>query len=308
MPNYLKRNDNQMLYKRYIASEQAQKKSANTIKAYDKALRRFNAYLDENKIDEITPLAVTDFKAELNEQGMSTNTINDYLGTLWRYFHWLNRMRVIKKDAMPISEEDIPKREFKKQSIPTKEEILKLIYYQPKLWKTKQPIKNHAIVTLMCLTGLRSDELRSLTLADCNFDDRYILVRNGKGGKERTVPFPIKAKEAVTEYLNTGLRPSELSDDDYLFGTLVDNRWNKMDSSTLYRMIQRYARRVIGKEIHPHTLRHCSASLWDYADVPMRDVQKALGHASITTTERVYMHILDDHKSAMTINSALDNL
>ena len=66
--------------------------------------------------------------------------------------------------------------------------------------------------------------------------------------------------------------------------------------------------KAINKDVHPHTLRACAASLWDDADVSMRDVQKALGHASISTTERIYIHILDDTKSAVTINEALDKL
>ena len=64
-----------------VTIDTGNEKSANTIKAYDKALRRFNAFLDENEIDEITPLAVADFKAELNEQGMSTNTDTDTIDT-----------------------------------------------------------------------------------------------------------------------------------------------------------------------------------------------------------------------------------
>ena len=55
-------------------------------------------------------------------------------------------------------------------------------------------------------------------------------------------------------------------------------------------------------------MRACAASLWDDADVSMRDVQKALGHSNISTTERIYVHILDDRKSANTINDALDKL
>lgn len=318
MPEFLSVEAYDGLSLRWIATEKAMKQSAHTIKAYDLAWRKLGEFLSKSNETEITPLVLNEWKVDLLNSGLANNTVNLYMGSISRFLSWCVRMKVIAEN--PMDEVEIPKYTMEKQTIPTKSEILKLINHRPYILSSKKPIRNHAIVGLICLTGLRSDELRSLRLGDCDFEKEFILVRNGKGGKERKVPFPKKARELIREYLRSGLRPDWCTDEDYLFGSgnaddgqegLEPNEtkvkeWHKMDASVLGRIVKSYGKRVIGKNIHPHTLRHCAASLWDDADVSMRDVQKALGHSSITTTERVYMHILDDTKATSVINDALD--
>ena len=325
IPQYLTRQEYAELSEKWISTERAKKKSVHTVKTYDLGRRKLNQYLEQNEIKEVTPLILTDWRTELFIGGLSNNTIEQYMGCVKRFYEWAKRLKVVSE--IPVSSEDIPKHEFKKQSIPTKEEIKKLIDSEPH-GASLYTIRNHTIIAFLCLTGLRSDELRSLTLSDLNFENGYVHVRNGKGRKERKAPFPTKAKELVREYLASGFRPSWCSDDDWLFGTAEHEgyqrkettktncmtaekhgaEWHKMTPTNLGAMVKRYVKKAIGKDVHPHTLRACAASLWDDANVSMRDVQKALGHSNISTTERIYVHILDDRKSANTINDALDRI
>lgn len=323
---WLSPQDFSELSAKWIASEKAQKKSEHTIKAYDLAIRKLTEYLESNEITEISPLVITDWRTEMFEDGLSGNTVEQYMGAIKRFYEWAKRLKVV--DEIPLSSEDIPKHEFKKQSIPTKAEIKKLIDKKPYTLQSLYPLRNYTIVAFLCLTGLRSDEMRSLKVSDLNFDKGYVLVRNGKGGKERKAPFPQKAQKVVREYLGSGFRPSWCNDEDWLFGIgehegfrradktetncmtaeQKESEWHKMTPTNLGTMVKRYVKKMIGKDVHPHTLRACAASLWDDADVSMRDVQKALGHSNISTTERIYVHILDDRKSANTINEALEKV
>lgn len=307
VPNAMKTEDYLKLYPRYIASERSQRKSQATVRSYEQTLRHFAEWLDENDVESVEPLVAQDWVNSLYDRGLSMNSVSLYFGTVERFFGWAVKMKLVKESPMP---KERPEFKIKDKTIPTKDEIKKLLDTKPYTLRSKLPIRNYTIVTTILLTGLRSDELRELRLNDLNFEKGYILVRNGKGGKSRKVPFPKRCQQNIREYLASGVRPEGLDDEDYLFGTRHEEgeTWHKLDGTTLGRMVHRYGMKVIGKDIHPHLLRHCAASIWDDHDVPMRDVQKALGHSSIATTERIYVHILNDEKTASTVNDALADI
>ena len=311
-------------YPRYLASERSRKKSEHTVRAYELGLRKFRDYLNETNPDEITPLAVQEWTDSMMNADISSNSAGQYWDDVSRFFKWAKKMKLVSESPMP--EDGRPDHKFQKKEIPSKDEILRLIDPKniPPSIKGKLPLRNHTIVRTIVLTGLRSDELRELRLSDLDFENGCITVRNGKGGKERKAPFPKQAQETIRKYLSAKIRPDWAADEDYLFGThqhegraesneeeeepAREEQWHKFDAATLGRLVHRYGKRVIGKEIHPHLLRHCAASLWDDADINIRDVQKALGHANLSTTEKVYLHILDKTKAAKSIAETMSLL
>lgn len=309
------------LYPKYLASERAQKKSEHTVRAYDLGLRKFRDYLNETNPDEITPLTVQEWTDSLM-MIVSQNSANQYYGAVERFFTWAKRMKLVSESPMPESSR--PSLIFKKKEIPTQDEIKRLLDPAniPRSIKGKLPRRNYAIVATIILTGLRSDELRELRPADLHWDESFITVRSGKGSKERNVPFMPAAQTVLRNYLDSGIRPAWATDEDLLFGTHQHegkmesdeeadepegndpNRadlWHKFHASTLDRLVKRYGKRVIGRDIYPHLLRHCATSLWADGGADIRDIQQALGHANLRTTENVYMHILDKAKAAKNI-------
>lgn len=307
------------LYPRYLASERAQKKSAHTVRSYDLGLRKFRDYLNETNPDEITPLTVQEWSDSLMNT-VSQNSANQYYGAVERFFAWAKRMKLVSES--PIPEKGRPTFVFKKKEIPSEDEIKRLLDPAniPKSIKGKLPTRNYAIVATIILTGLRSDELRELRPADLHWDENTITVRNGKGSKERNVPFMPAAQAVLKNYLASSFRPEWATDEDYLFGTHQhegkmesdedepegnetdrNELWHKFHGSTLDRLVKRYGKRVIGRDIYPHLLRHCATSLWADGGADIRDVQLALGHSSLRTTEKVYTHILNQDKAAKNI-------
>lgn len=299
----------------YITALPSMNKSKQTVAGYGLAIRKFSDFLDEQTIDEITPSVFIAFQSALTGTGIKANTINHYLTCLHSFFEYCKEMRLLNEN--PINTKYFPKSQPIEYSVLSHDEIMKILNDKPKK-ANKIYCRNYAIMVLLIQSGLRNSELRNLTLADLDFDKGTITVKHGKGDKRRIVAFPSLARQTIQEYLESGVRPSNLTANDYLFGTTCGEKgnwnrtadWQQFSIVNINTLVKRYVSRIVGRNanIHCHSMRHCAASLWDEMGVSLRDVQLALGHASLSTTERVYTHVLNRQKSAESINLAFEAL
>ena len=308
----------QTAYNQYLNSLPSMKKSINTVKAYSLALRKFEDYLNGvEHTGDISPIDVVNFRTALANTGIKSNTIKQYLIGLHSFFESAIRMKLTEEN--PVQMEEIPKSE------PIEYDLLNMDEIKTAIANTKPPkgmtrelfVRNRAIVILFLQAGLRNSELRSLTPADLDFEKCTITVKHGKGDKKRMIAFPATARETIKEYLTSGVRPKHLTDKDWLFGSDCDKNghptygkeWHRLSSYALLLMIRRYIGGCTGKQngVKVHALRHAFASVVAEIGVPIRTVQLALGHQSVSTTERVYAKILNRTAVAESINTALDN-
>jgi site-specific recombinase XerD len=144
--------------------------------------------------------------------------------------------------------------------------------------------------------GLRLSEVINLTWDDINLMSGKVMVRQGKGAKDRTlwtsnkvINLLINWKERQYNSLGKSVKP--------VFSTLSKNSktiGKKLLQRYIQEMVSRYARKAkIHKNITPHTLRHSFATDLYKETKDIRLVQKALGHADISTT-MIYTHIVDE--------------
>ncbi len=140
-------------------------------------------------------------------------------------------------------------------------------------------LRNRAVLELLYGTGLRRSELARLEVDDVDFEGEVVMVRQGKGRRDRVVPLGHKAQGAVLQYLRHE-RPRCAGP---LF-LLVDG--TAITAKAVEGIVADAAARAgLGKRASPHRLRHSYAThlLKNGASLPA--IKALLGHASLSSTQ-----------------------
>ena len=154
------------------------------------------------------------------------------------------------------------------------------------------PTPDGQLFALLFGTGIRKAEARRLTRGDIDLDRRRLIVREGKGGKDRIVALTPSAIHAVADLdLLEGLGL-----DDHLWyshpggGKVMSRRW-QIGDTTYSRWYDRCIQAARVPYLSPHTTRHTYHELMRRAGLSLEERQVLMGHASIRTTADLYGHI-----------------
>ncbi len=139
----------------------------------------------------------------------------------------------------------------------------------------QQNQRDYLILKILWTTGLRGSELTGLKKKDLEFNEKRIMVRNGKGGKDRVVPIPQEIKNLLKMWTNN------LNKDDPVFD---------ISSRTLRNIVYKYAGKC-GFTSKPHKWRHSFAVHCLKNGMDLRTLQKILGHSSLSTTQ-IYLDVV----------------
>jgi integron integrase len=195
----------------------------------------------------------------------------------------------------------------------------------------------HLVVTLLYGAGLRLQECLELRIKDLDFDREQIVVRQGKGQKDRVTVLPTTVKEGLRSHLDW-VRRLHATDCANGHGRVVlpfavarkspsaatDWRWQfvfpaaricrdprfgppsryHLHESGVQKAVAEAARAAgIAKRVGPHTLRHCFATHLLESGSDIRTVQELLGHRDVRTT-MTYLHVMQ--KGALGVKSPAD--
>lgn len=274
-------------------------RSLRTIESYGRALNAFFTWGKLHTPADITAEKVREYRLYLNRKengrgGTLKKNTQAYQAIVLRTF-----LKYLAKQDVPVlaaEKIEIGKTPDRQVDFLEFAEVERLM--EAAVGTTLKDLRDKAILELLFSSGLRVSELTGLDRHHLNLDKEEFSVR-GKGSKLRIVFISPAAKTALKMYLD------KRSDTDpalfIAYGKvgLVSVKNAKRESKRLtQRSIQRltkyYAKKAgIGKDVHPHTLRHSFATdlLVNGADI--RSVQSMLGHASITTTQ-IYTHITNE--------------
>lgn len=145
------------------------------------------------------------------------------------------------------------------------------------------------IVRTLAYSGLRISECINLTLDDVNFSKKVIRVRNGKGGKNRTIPLSEELAVDLKVYVDNQ-RPNVDGNQFFALkktGTISDQYINRA-------LKQATTKLGWDKHVTCHTLRHSFASLLVKNEINIPSIAKLLGHADFRTVTSVYVHVDND--------------
>lgn len=281
----------------YLRNIQSTGASERTVSSYAAIANSFYAFLVESglSVSEPTFTTIQAYRDSLLGRGLSLTTARYHLVVLRSFFAYASSPELGADrfyETNPVSLYLIPslrKQEKRPYDILlTDEQVCKLWRNSP--IRTTHPEnwpRNYAIVILLLTTELRNAELRALTPADIDLENRVLRVEHGKGDKFRTVDIPEITVTALRQYMESGLRPADVPDTAPLFGTLRSGVWKPGTKQWLSELVERHVRSVTGvADIRSHDLRHVGSRLDLNAGMPENELQSKLGHSSPLTTQR----------------------
>jgi integrase/recombinase XerD len=182
---------------------------------------------------------------------------------------------------LPRLEKRLPKHVLSRSEIET-------ILTQPDVTEP-MGIRDRALLEVLYSTGMRRSELAHLQLYDLDNERGTIMVRQGKGKKDRMIPIGNRAILWIEKYTEI-VRPQlvGLSDDGTLFLT---NLSESFSPNRLTQLVRGYVQKAeLGKSGSCHLFRHACATLMLENGADVRFIQAMLGHANLQTTE-LYTHV-----------------
>jgi integrase/recombinase XerC len=145
--------------------------------------------------------------------------------------------------------------------------------------------RDHAIMELLYGTGIRLGECVRLDVTDLDLTQEQLLVRNGKGKKDRVVPIPLRAVRALDVYLRDTRQ--ELVKDRRVLALFTGWQGKRLRPISLQAMLKRRAKAArLSVPLSPHVLRHTCATHLLKGGADVRHVQELLGHAHLDSTAR----------------------
>ncbi len=282
------------LVEAYLTDSLATGRSRGTVAYRRVYLGQLLAWLQARGIREarqVTPRVLDQYLAHLKgrETGynraepspLSVKTLAAEASVLRSLFGWLARRRVLlfnPAEDLKLGDRSTPL----PKAVLTETEMLALLDAPG---KDALGLRDRAILETLYSTGLRRAELCGLDRYDLDFPGEVVLVRQGKGGRDRIVPIGSYALAALRRYLNEA-RPALVgrSKEPALFLAAITRR--RLGVKTLNLIVRKCAEAAgIGKRVTPHVLRHTCATHLLQGGADVRHVQLILGHASIATTQ-----------------------
>jgi integrase/recombinase XerD len=151
-------------------------------------------------------------------------------------------------------------------------------------------LRMRAMLELFYSSGLRRQEVLNLELSDIDRPRRVILVRLGKGKKDRYVPVGERALFWLDKYLAEA-RPQLCRDDPQQRLVFVSTTGHALHANCISSQVRRLMNRAgITKGGSCHLFRHTAASLMLDRGADIRHLQAILGHDSLSTTQ-IYTHV-----------------
>jgi len=259
--------------------------SPRTIASYLSAINHFSEWLITKKVTKVTDEKVEKYLHYLKQtKKRSISSMKQTIASLKFIYS-----DVLKKD-IPSSLIIQFRKEEKIPVVLSEEEVTRLL-------NSVNNLKHSAILMTIYSSGIRLNELLSLQVKDIDFDRNIIIVKMGKGKKDRQSVLSQSLKSVLINYLGKD-QPSK-----YAFEGQSGGRYSASSVQSIMKKAVKNA--GVKKHATVHTLRHSFATHLLENGTDIRFIQELLGHKRLETTQ-IYTHI--SKVSFDRIKSPLDRL
>ena len=269
--------------------------SDKTVLAYRSDLNDFQAFLQDNELDETIILKYVQMLSK--ERRLKDNTICRKLITLKMFFSFLYEQGYTEVNYYQNHHFRYKKERRLPKTLAVKETSKLLTYLTScaekettefEKWKS---IRNLALIDVLISTGIRIAEASNISLGDIIHSERTILI-HGKGRKQRLIY--ISCNETwnnLTRWLK--VRKSRPTKTDKVFVNHFGEQLSIHGIEYIYNSTKTAC--GINEKSTPHYLRHTFATNLLVNGADLRSVQEILGHSSVATTE-IYTEVTTKRK------------
>lgn len=262
--------------------------SANTVSAYRNDLKQFLQYLqDTHNLEswgQVQPDHLTSHMLHLRQKEYASSTVARRNAAVKSFFAFLVNEGELRADptttlSSPRVDKYVPK--------PMTEHEIQSLLRVPLEDDSHEAVRDFAMLNVLYSTGMRVSELVSLDLDDIDLEAGTVCC-TGKQNRRRSIEVSPEAVMATLKYLEAA-RPS-LAREDEQEALFLNHRGSRLTRQGFWLILKGYARRAGVTSITPHTLRHSFATHQISRGRELEDVQRILGHVSISTTQ-VYQRL-----------------
>ena len=263
--------------------------SKNSLSAYRRDLTLFANWLEldsecTKSIYQVVEADLTAYMASKRDDKAST--ANRRLTVFKRFYRYALRQHLVEQD--PCLKLRAAKQAQRFPKVLSEEQITTLLNTPDTA--EALGLRDRTMLELMYASGLRVSEIVSLKTVALGLNEGVVRVVNGKGGKERLVPFGAEAGDWLRRYLQearTVLLEGKTCQEVFV----GRHTGSGLTRQAFWSIIKRYAQFAdIKVPLSPHTLRHAFATHLLNHGADLRVVQLLLGHADISTTQ-IYTHV-----------------
>lgn len=258
--------------------------AANTKRAYESDLDHFLRFASARPEKVVDHKTIRAYIQSIYRQVKKTS-LSRKVSSIKAFFRFLKRKGHISENpSLIIKNPRIEKHLPKFYSV---DEMFHFLDSLPDA--TWLDLRNLAVFELIYSTGMRASEALGLNLDDVHLDGLWALVR-GKGGKERVLPFGVKARDAVVRYLSAADQGG-WSGKSALF---VNAQGDRLSYRGLLKVMKKHQIQAgLLKNLALHGIRHSFATHMLNGGADLRSIQELLGHSKLSTTQR-YTHVSID--------------
>jgi integrase/recombinase XerC len=259
--------------------------SYNTKRAYKGDIEDFIAFVENSTYEVVDHHAIRAYIVNVYKD-LKKSSLSRKVSSIKVFFRFMKKKGHIEENTALVIRN--PKVEKHLPKFYTIDEMFHFLDYLPKEgWLN---LRNRAIFELMYSAGMRAQEALSINVDDLHLDGMWVKVE-GKGGKERILPFGEKAKGCIEEYLNLVKEKGKRSSASPLF---VNTRGARLSYRGLLKIMKKHQIKAhLFKDLALHGIRHSFATHMLDSGADLRSIQELLGHSKLSTTQK-YTHVSMD--------------